>query len=104
MTIVPIKYEPADKFEGRWFDGMVLMIAISVAGILAGTAMEQLGIIYSGWFMFYGIIAGDLMLLGWCIANALAHIELDRMKPKMSPEEYKKYMESKGFHFKEETK
>jgi len=102
MTIVPLKYIPADKFESRWFDGMVLIVMISVAGILIGTAMDLLGIIYSGWFMFYGIIGGDLMLLGWCIANAIAHVELQKSLPKPSAEEIKKSMEAKGFHFKEE--
>ena len=99
MTFLPVKYEPADKFEGRWFDGMVLMIAISVAGIMIGLLMDQLGIIYSGWFMFYGIIAGDLMLLGWCIANAIAHTELLKESKQPTEAELKAYMESKGFHY-----
>ena len=97
MTIMPIKYEPADKFEGRWFDGMVLIIGLSLGGILLGTALGYFGM--AGWLLFYAVLSTDLLLIGWCIANALASIELQKESKQPTEAELKKYMEGKGFHY-----
>jgi predicted membrane channel-forming protein YqfA (hemolysin III family) len=101
MTIMPLKYIPADKFEARAFDGMMVFVGVATFGMVMTLVMDQLAVPYTGFFILYGVLSVSMLLIGWSFANLLAHIELDRMKPKMSPEEYRQYMESKGFTYKE---
>lgn len=78
MTIVPIKYKPADKYEERSFNAMVLLIIISVAAMVFGLALDALGVSYASFFLLYGTLSADLLLIGWGLANLLAHVELQK--------------------------